>query len=102
MSDGIYIRQGKGSALNITAPTVVVAVSKDQSNAQARVCRVSVTVAGSTAGSINDAATVALAVTANQVASIPNTVGTYLIDFPLLNGLVVTPGTGQTLAVTYD
>jgi hypothetical protein len=102
MSDGIYIRQGKGSALNISAATQVVVVSKDQSLGQARVCRVSVNVAGSTAGLIYDSATIAGVSAANLIATIPAVVGAYLVDFPLLNGLVVVPGTGQTLAVTYD
>ncbi|WP_316854245.1 hypothetical protein [Ralstonia holmesii] len=39
---------------------------------------------------------------ANQVFVIPNTVGSYLVDHPCVNGVVVVPGTGQTVAVTYD
>lgn len=102
MSDATYIRQGKGSMLNISTPTVVKAVTPDQSLAQARVVRLSVTVAGTTPGTVNDCATVAAAAIANQIAVIPNTAGSVLIDFPLLAGLVVVPGTGQTVGVTYD
>lgn len=102
MSDARYIRQGKGSMLNISVPTVVKAVTADQSLAQARVVRVNVTVAGTIPGTVNDCATVAAVGIANQIAVIPNTVGAVLIDFPLLAGLVIVPGTGQTVAVTYD
>ena len=103
MSDGFFMRQGRCSTLNITAPTTL------QTNQApfiggpvARVVRVNVLVAGSTAGSINDTATPAGASAANQVFAIPNTVGSYLVDFPMLNGITVNPGTGQTVAVSYD
>jgi hypothetical protein len=102
MSDALYFRQGKGAALNITAPTQVSVVSPDQSIGQARIVRVIVITAGSTVESVNDSATIAGAANTNQVAAIPNTVGPILIDAPLLKGLVVTPGTGQVLSVTYD
>lgn len=102
MSDGQYFRQGKASQLNIAAATLVLAVPKDFSIGQARLVRVNVIVAGTTVGSVNDAATVAGAAASNQIFVAPNAVGSYLVDFPIFNGIVVTPGTGQTLAVTYD
>lgn len=102
MSDGQYFRQGKAAALNITTPTQVATVPTDFARGQARLVRVNVLVAGSTAGSVNDAATVAAAAASNQIFVAPNTVGSYLVDFPIMAGIVVTPGTGQTLAVTYD
>lgn len=102
MSDGQYFRQGRASALNITTPAVVATVPPDTALGQARLVRVNVLVAGSTAGSINDAASAASAAASNLVFSIPNTVGSYLVDFPIFKGIVVTPGTGQTVAVSYD
>ena len=103
MSDATYLRQGKGSANNIAAPGVVVKiVGPNEAKGQARVLRVNVVVAGSTVGSVNDCATVAAAAAGNLVAAIPNVVGPILIDMPLLVGLVVIPGTGQTVSVTYD
>ncbi len=102
MSDGIYVRQGRASSLNIATPTVVATVPTDFARGQCRLARVSVVVAGTTPGSVNDAATVAAAAPANQVCAIPNTAGSFLVDFPMLSGIVVTPGTGQTVAVTYD
>jgi hypothetical protein len=82
-------------SLNITANTVVKPTP-------GFVVRVSVVVAGSAAGTINDAATVAAAVTANVIAAIPATVGTYSIEFPATSGIVIKPGSGQTIAVSFN
>ena len=100
MSEGIGL-SGTKSLLNVTAPTLVSATT-GSSYALRRIGRVHVLVAGTTVGSVNDAANIALASAVNQVFSIPNTVGVFLIDFPMTTGIVVTPGTGQTLAVSYD
>lgn len=87
---------GTKSALNITSATVIKA-------GPGKVVNVSVLVAGSAAGSVNDAATVGAVAAANEVASIPNSVGVVNLNhFPCANGIVVTPGTGQTLAVSYE
>ena len=86
--------QGQKTFFNITAATLVKASS-------GRVAKVSVLVAGSVAGSVNDAATIVGAGAANEIAVIPATVGVYNIDFPVSNGIVLTPGTGQTLAICY-
>ena len=85
----------------MTAATLV-STTNAASYAARRVGRVVVVVAGTVPGSVNDAATVAGAAVANQVFAVPNTVGSYLVDFPCLAGIVVTPGTGQTLSVSYD
>ena len=63
---------------------------------------VSVTVAGSAAGAVYDAKSTSGNASANQIAAIPNTVGVYPIDFPTGVGLVIAPGTGQTVAVTWN
>ena len=83
------------SALDITAATVVKA-------SNGFVVRVSVLVAGSTTGTVNDSATTGGAAVANEIAVIPNTVGTYAIEFPFANGLTIVPGTGQTVSVSYN
>ena len=89
---------GAGSvstALNITSAKVLKA-------APGAVLVVTVVVAGSTPGTVNDCTTTGAAAAANQVATIPNTVGSYAINFPCLAGIVVVPGSGQTLAVSYQ
>lgn len=95
MSDGIYTRQGQSSALNITAATIVKPIN-------GRILRFQVLVAGTTPGAAYDSVSTSGNTVANQVGVAPNTVGSYLIDHPCVNGLVVIPGAGQTLAVTYD
>lgn len=88
---------GKGlkSAKNLTAATLVqVGVG--------RAAKVSVLVAGSAAGTVNDCATTGAAAVANEIMVIPNTVGVYDLDWPMGLGLVVVPGTGQTVAVSYQ
>lgn len=65
---------------------------------------VNVLVAGSTTGAVYDAATAAtasLSATANLVALIPPAVGPIVLNFPCLTGIVVQPGAGQTLSVSY-
>lgn len=95
MSDGIFVRQGQSSLLNITAASVV----KPQPG---RMVRFQVLVAGTTPGAAYDSTSLAGNTVANQVGVAPNTTGSYLIDHPCVAGLVVIPGAGQTLAVTFD
>ena len=88
---------GNNSVLNITAATLIKAT-------HGRLVSISVLVAGTTLGSANDASTVAGAAPANQITTIQEAVTTQplAIDWPCKNGIVVTPGTGQTLAVSFS
>jgi hypothetical protein len=65
-----------------------------------RVATVSVIVAGSAAGKIYDANNTVT--TSSQVFAIPNTVGVTFVNMPTTNGIVVVPGTGQTVSVSYS
>lgn len=100
MSEGLG-PVGTKSALNVTSAILLDATGVS-SYAPRRISHVHVLVAGTTNGSVNDAASIAGASASNQIFSIPNTVGIYLVDFPCMAGIVVTPGTGQTLAISYD
>lgn len=82
------------SHLNITAATVVKA-------APGRLWTVTVTTAGSTAGTASDVATTGGVAAANLIAELPNTVGVYSLAWPCATGIVITPGTGQVLSVAY-
>lgn len=95
-AQGTLLQSGGGltSVKNITAATVIKAGA-------GRICRVSVIVAGSAAGTVNDVLTTGAAAVANQVATIPNAVANLDIQFPCATGIVVVPGTGQTLAVSF-
>jgi len=82
------------SRLNVTAATVVKASAGFVSS-------VNVIVAGSAPGTLNDCLTTGAAAAANQIAVLPNTVGSYELAFPAATGIVVVPGTGQTIAISY-
>jgi hypothetical protein len=77
----------------LTAPTVVKATS-------GRIARVSVIVAGSAPGMIYDGAT--LTATTKPLDVIPNTVGVYELNMPTSFGLLVVPGSGQTVSGSYS
>lgn len=81
--------------LNITTQTVVKATP-------GLVGRVFVNTAGSTVGSVNDAATTGAVAVSNLIAALPNTVQGIPVEFYAANGIVVTPGTGQVISISYD
>jgi len=90
----LVVAKGLNLVTNITTATVVKAVP-------GRIAKVSVLVAGSGTGTVNNCITTGAAATANEVAVIPQSVGVLDIDMPCSTGIVVVPGTGQTLAVSY-
>ncbi len=65
-----------------------------------RVCIVSVTAAGSTLGQVFD--TNLVTSTANLVALIPQDVGVYVLNIPVALGIVINPGGGQVVTVSYS
>ncbi|MBR8141215.1 hypothetical protein KDW46_02430 [Burkholderia vietnamiensis] len=85
---------GALSALNISAADVVKA-------APGTLWRVSVTTAGSAAGAAYDASATSGNTAANLIAAIPNTVGIYYLEWPCANGILIVPGTGQVVSVSY-
>ena len=87
---------GTSTTLSITAATVIKA-------SPGRLFTVSVIVAGSAAGAVYDNTATTGNSAANQIGVVPNTAG--VINFnamPTANGIVVAPGTGQTLAVSFS
>ena len=62
----------------------------------------SVVVAGTTAGTISNTGAVSTVAAANALCAIPNTVGIVKVGQVFSTGLVVTPGTGQSINVTYS
>ena len=87
--------QGINSFLNISAATAV-------KSTKGRIVKVNVTTAGSTNGAIYDHATTSGTGAANLVASIPDVVVSYTIDFPCATGIVVVPGTGMVVSVSFN
>ena len=84
-----------GRRLNITAATVLKVGA-------GRVLKIQVLVAGSAAGTVNDCATTGAAAAANELAAIPAAVGPVDLNVAFQTGLVVVPGTGQTLVAYYN
>lgn len=65
-----------------------------------RIASVVVLTAGSGAGSIYDANSIS--VTTDKVYTIPMTVGAVALNMPVNNGIVVAPGTGQHVTISYS
>jgi hypothetical protein len=84
---------GQLNAAGLTAATVVKPVA-------GRVASVSVIVAGSVIGHIYDGVTVSA--TTKPLYVIPMTVGVFVVNLPASFGIVVAPGTGQTVTVSYS
>jgi hypothetical protein len=84
------------SSLNITSATVIKATP-------GTVLSFSVQVAGSIPGTINDVTSNA-PTAANQIAIIPNTISGAAVplNWPTKNGILVVPGTGQTVNVLWQ
>jgi hypothetical protein len=91
----VQVSVGSKTKLNISTQQVL-------KTAPGRVYRLIVVTAGSTNGTVSDAATVGAVAAANLIFEIPNTVGAYEINWPYFAGLIVTPGTGQVIAVNWS
>ena len=90
----IYLKvQGSSRSATLTANTLV-------SSGQGRLASVSVIVAGSSDCTIYDSSAVGTLV--NELAVVDNVIGVTVINMPYNSGLVVVPGTGMTLVVSYS
>lgn len=85
--------QGSKSMADITTETLV-------QSGEGRIARVVVVAAGSSTGSIYDAS--AVGATTGKLLTIPTTVGVGEVNIPVNNGILVSPGTGQTVAIIYS
>jgi hypothetical protein len=84
---------GTSSQTAITSTTLI-------RTGQGRLVTVVVVTAGSAAGAIYDVSSITL--TTNQIATIPTTVGIYVFNIPYNNGLVIAPGSGQKITISYS
>lgn len=90
----IYLKvQGNSRSDTLTSTALV-------SSGQGRLATISVTVAGSANGMIYDSN--AVASLTGAIAVIPNSLGITLVNMPYDNGLVVVPGTGMTVNISYS
>lgn len=86
---------GKTTSATVATQTVIATGS-------GRLVNISVIVAGTTVGKANNAQIVANITTGNAIVTIPNTIGVYQCGCNFTNGLIITPGTGQSVNVTYS
>ena len=84
---------GAQTLAKITSATVV-------QTGGGRVATVSIVVAGSAAGTIYDAS--ATTDTTRPIYTIPATLGVVYLNMPVSYGIVVAPGTGQTISISYS
>jgi hypothetical protein len=95
LSASINRDQGSVTSTTVTADTLVV-------TGRGYVASFSITVAGTGSGTINNAQTIALAAAGNALCATPATIGVYRAGLVFTNGLVIRPGTGQSINVTYS
>lgn len=86
--------QGNLTSVVITSSTTVIIGS-------GRLVSLSVLVAGSGAGTINNAVSATAAVAANALCVVPMATGIVEVGMIFNAGLTVVPGTGQSVVVTY-
>lgn len=85
--------QGQQNFAGLTTATVV-------KSSDGRIARVSVIVAGSATGTVYDGAT--LSATTKPLYVIPTTVGVHEVNLPAGFGILVVPGTGQTVSGSFS
>ena len=90
------------SALNPTVTSTTVTSSTLILAGSGRLISFSVVVAGSANGLIYNAGTPSGGTAANALVATPTTVGVYAANMVFTNGLVIAPGTGQSINVTYS
>lgn len=95
LSDTLYNLEGFRNSREVSATALL-------QQGDSWVARISVIVAGSSTGLIYDAPSVGLAGTGNRLYVIPNTVGIHEVKLPANQGIVVTPGTGMILCVSFS
>jgi hypothetical protein len=92
------VNEGELSALNVASATVIKAGS-------GHVGKLIIQSVGTANGSVNDCLTTAQVNTSNQLIALTtaglSAMQVIPLTFPFKTGLVVTPGTGQVIAVSY-
>lgn len=95
LSQGALRGLGTQTSVTVTAATVIYVGAGYLVN-------FSVVIAGSTTGTINNANSVASVAAANALCAVPNSIGVVKVGQIFSAGIVVTPGTGQSINVTYS
>lgn len=96
VSDTMYNLEGYRNSREVAGASVILQTGDSW------VARISVIVAGSTTGMVYDSPSVALAGTGNRLFVIDNQVGVQTVMLPANQGIVVEPGTGMVLCVSFS
>lgn len=83
------------TSATVTAPTLIL-------TGAGRLLSFAVVVAGSGTGTIHNAGALAGNTAANALVATPATIGVYPVSMIFSNGLLIVPGTGQSINVTYS
>jgi hypothetical protein len=94
-TNAILRGQGSYTSATVTANTLVV-------SGRGYLVSFTVVVAGSAAGSIYNANSITSPPAAQKLCSVGTTVGVFPMGLVFTNGLVIVPGTGQSINVTYS
>ena len=86
--------EGNATSDTVTANTLVI-------SGRGYLCRYSIVGAGSASGLIHNANSIANASASNALCATINTVGVYDVVAVFTTGLVIKPGSGQSINVTY-
>ena len=86
---------GAFTSATVTGSTAVVVGA-------GRLVSFSLVVAGSSTGLVHDASSTANASAANALVAVPNTIGVYQVGSRFSKGVVIVPGIGQSINVTYS
>lgn len=86
---------GTTTSATVTAQTLIIAGA-------GRLVSFSVIIAGTAAGTINNSATTGAVAAGNALVAVPTTIGSYQVGQHFSAGLVITPGAGQSINLTYS
>ena len=87
--------QGASTSTTVTASTLVV-------TGRGYIVNYSVVVAGSAEGGLYNASSTGAVAASNQLCATQKVLGVYPVGQVFTNGLVIVPGTGQSINVTYS
>jgi hypothetical protein len=93
LAQGYLNVQGAQNFVGLTADTVVKSTA-------GRIANISVIVAGSAAGMVYDS--VKTGSTTKPLYVIPMEVGVYVVNLPASFGIMISPGTGQTVSGSFS
>lgn len=103
--NGVVALNNVFQALNVLNPTTTSATVTSSTlviAGKGRLICFSVVVAGSASGLIYNAGTPTGGAAGNALVATPTTIGVYPVNMMFTDGLVVAPGTGQSINVTYS